>query len=93
MTGVTGYIGGDALYQIATKHPDYDISALVRDSDKGAQVASQYPKIRLVYGTLDDSKTLEEEAAKADVVLNFASADHEAGAKALVQGLASKGTE
>lgn len=92
VTGATGYIGGDALYEIAAKHPDCDISALVRESDKGAQVASQYPKIRLVYGSLDDETTLVEEAKKADIVLNFANAGHEAGARALVRGLASKGT-
>ena len=91
ITGATGYIGGDALYKIATQHPDYDITALVRDSDRGTQVASQYSKVRLVYGSLDDEKTLEEEANKADIVLNFANADHEAGAKALVRGLASRG--
>ena len=47
----------------------YDVAALVRDSDKGAQIASQYPAIRLVYGDLDSSDVLEEEAKKADIVL------------------------
>ena len=41
----------------------------------------------LVYGTLDDAAVLEEEAAKADVVLHFASADHVAGAEAIARGL------
>lgn len=43
---------------------------LVRNSDKGAQVASQYAKIRLVYGDLDSVELLEEEARKADVVMS-----------------------
>lgn len=47
----------------------YDVAALVRDSDKGAQIASQYPAIRLVYGDLDSSDVLEEEAKKADIIL------------------------
>ncbi len=91
VTGITGYIGGDALYEVAAKHPEYEIAALVRNSDKGAQVASQYSKIRLVYGSLDDEATIEDEAKKADIVLHCAHADHVAGAKALVRGLASRG--
>lgn len=47
----------------------YEVAALVRNSDKGAQIASQYPTIRLVYGDLDSAETLEEEARKADIVL------------------------
>lgn len=71
-TGATGYIGGDALYALMQKHPrDYDVATLVRNSDKGAQVASQYPSIRLVYGDLDSAETLEEEARKADIVLRM----------------------
>ena len=67
-TGTTGYIGGDALYAIANAHPEYEISALVRNSDKGALVAKQYPRIRLVYGDLDKTELIEEEARKADIV-------------------------
>ena len=91
ITGATGYIGGDALYEIAAKHPDYEIAALVRNSDKGAQVASQYSDLRLIYRSLDDEAKLEDEAKKADIVLHCAHADHEIGAKALAKGLASRG--
>lgn len=42
----------------------------MRDSDKGALIASQYARIRLVYGTLDDSDLLEAEAKRADIVLS-----------------------
>jgi N-acetyl-gamma-glutamylphosphate reductase len=49
-TGATGYIGGDALYAVASTYPDLEITALVRSSDKGAKVAAKYPKVRLVYG-------------------------------------------
>lgn len=34
-TGATGYIGGDALYAIAQAHPEYELTCLVRNSDKG----------------------------------------------------------
>ncbi|KAL8808823.1 MAG: hypothetical protein Q9200_003989 [Gallowayella weberi] len=71
----------------------YEVAALVRNSDKGAQVASQYPTIRLVYGDLDSAELLEKEAKKADIVLNCASADHAAGAEALIKGLGAHPSE
>lgn len=69
-TGVTGYIGGDAVYAIAHAHPEYEITCLVRNSDKGAKVAKDYPNFKLVYGDLDSVDLIEEEARKADVVLS-----------------------
>ena len=53
-------------------HPDYDITCLVRNSDKGAQVASQYPRVKLVYGDLDSTELLVEEARKANIILREA---------------------
>lgn len=88
LTGATGYIGGDALYRIVEAHPDWDITAIVRNSDKGAKVAQQYPKVHLVYGDLDSTELLEEEASKADIVYHFANCDHAASATALLKGLA-----
>ena len=70
-TGATGYIGGDALFHLVENHPEYEIASLVRNSEKGAQVASQYASVRLVYGDLDSEQTLEEEAKKADIVLRW----------------------
>lgn len=68
VTGATGFIGGDAFYAIANAHPEYEITALVRNSEKGAQVAKEYPSVKLVYGDLDSTDLLEEEAKKADIV-------------------------
>ncbi|WPH02885.1 NAD(P)-binding protein [Acrodontium crateriforme] len=87
VTGSTGFIGGDALYAIVTTHPEYEITALVRNSDKGAQVAAQHPSIKFVYGDLDSEIILEEEAKKADVVCHFAHADHEVAARAMIKGI------
>jgi nucleoside-diphosphate-sugar epimerase len=53
------------------------VSCLVRNSDKGAKVASQYAKVRLVYGTLDDVDVLEKEAAEADIVLSISQYFHQ----------------
>jgi N-acetyl-gamma-glutamylphosphate reductase len=69
-TGATGYIGGDVLYAVASKHPDYEITCLVRNEDKAALVAAAFPKIRFVYGTLDDADLLEKESKEADIVLS-----------------------
>ncbi|KAJ4348942.1 hypothetical protein N0V95_005027 [Ascochyta clinopodiicola] len=91
ITGATGYIGGDALYAVANTYPDLEITALVRNSDKGAKVASQYAKVRLVYGDLDSTELLTTEASKANIVLHCADCDHVGAATALVAGL-SKST-
>lgn len=67
-TGTTGYIGGDGLYAISNAHPDWELSALVRNKDKAAVLSSKYPKIRVVHGDLDSSDIIEEEVKKADIV-------------------------
>ncbi|KAL8696893.1 MAG: hypothetical protein Q9201_007425 [Fulgogasparrea decipioides] len=72
---------------------DFEVTALVRNSDKGAEVASQYPTIRLVYGDLDSAETLEKEAKNADIVLHCANADHAVAAEALIKGLAAHAPE
>jgi nucleoside-diphosphate-sugar epimerase len=88
MTGATGYIGGDFLHLVSKAHPEYSVTAIVRDSSKGAPVAAAYPKVRLVYGDLDSVDLIREESAKADIVCHFANCDHEPSATAIVQGLA-----
>lgn len=92
ITGATGYVGGDVLYAIANTYPDLDITALVRNSDKGAKVASQYAQVKLVYGNLDSAELLSTEASKADIVVHTANADHPGAAAAIVNGLAQKTT-
>ncbi|KAI8936749.1 hypothetical protein NX059_007136 [Plenodomus lindquistii] len=90
ITGATGYIGGDTLFALYDKHPEYEYTALVRTEEKAKPVKDAFPKIRIVLGDLDDSKVLEEEAARADVVIHTADAsDHEGAAKAIAKGLAS----
>ena len=79
------------MYALEKKFPDFEYTTLVRNSEKGALVAAAYPKIRLVYGTLDDSALLEAESARADIVLHTAdSSDHAGAAHAIAAGLASK---
>lgn len=68
LTGVTGYIGGDFLHIAVPKHPDWELTAMVRNSDKGSKVVAAFPNIRLVYGDLDSVDLVEEESSKADIV-------------------------
>ncbi|KKY27172.1 putative nad dependent epimerase dehydratase family protein [Diplodia seriata] len=88
LTGATGYVGGDALHALHRAHPEYAISALIRDPAKTAAVfAKEYPDVRVVQGSLDDSDLIADEAAKADVVLNFAATSHLPSVKAIHEGL------
>ncbi|EXJ61499.1 uncharacterized protein A1O5_11815 [Cladophialophora psammophila CBS 110553] len=89
ITGTTGYIGGDTLYALNQKYPEWEYCALIRTQEKASQVEQQYPKLRIVLGDLDDPGVLREESAKADIVLHTADAsDHEGAAKAIAAGLA-----
>ncbi|KAI1154665.1 hypothetical protein F4825DRAFT_153433 [Nemania diffusa] len=89
ITGVTGYIAGDALYVLARKYPDLEYAALVRGEEGAARVRAAYPAVRVVLGSLDDAEVLRREAAWADLVLHAADAsDHEGAARAIAAGLA-----
>lgn len=69
LTGATGYIGGDALYHLHQRYPDLEFALLIRSGEKANKVLSKYPKARAVIGGLDDTETLEREAAWADIVV------------------------
>ncbi|KAI0971154.1 hypothetical protein F4678DRAFT_94290 [Xylaria arbuscula] len=88
ITGVTGYIAGDALYVLAKKYPDFEYAALVRSESSAARVREAYPAVRVVLGSLDDADLLKKEAAWADLVLHAADAsDHDGAAQAIAAGL------
>ncbi|TKA54714.1 hypothetical protein B0A49_13103 [Cryomyces minteri] len=74
--GITGYVGGDTVYAFTQAHPEWEMTALVRSTDKGAAVAKEYPAIKLVYGDLDNGDLLADESSKADIVLQLADADN-----------------
>ncbi|OJJ02221.1 hypothetical protein ASPVEDRAFT_52957 [Aspergillus versicolor CBS 583.65] len=86
ITGATGYIGGDFLYVVANAHPDWQLSALIRNKDKEIQVKSQYPNVRVVNGDLDSTDVIENEVKEVDIVLHFANCDHVASATAIAKG-------
>lgn len=69
LTGVTGYIGGDAFYHLHQNHPDFEFALLVRSEEKAKKVRAKFPDVRIVIGGLDDDATLEREASWADIVI------------------------
>ncbi|KAF2447637.1 NAD(P)-binding protein [Karstenula rhodostoma CBS 690.94] len=88
-TGVTGYVGGDALHIILQAHPDWQYSLLVRDRTRLGSIANEYPSVRVVEGDLNSVGLLKSEAAAADIVLHFASSDDAPAVRAILEGLGS----
>ncbi|KAF2177066.1 hypothetical protein K469DRAFT_733080 [Zopfia rhizophila CBS 207.26] len=78
-TRATGYIGGDALYALCNKHTDYEYAALVRTEQKAEPVKQAFPNVRIMLGNLVNSKVLEEETVKADVVIHTVDASYREG--------------
>ncbi|CCX04391.1 hypothetical protein FPQ18DRAFT_352849 [Pyronema domesticum] len=86
-TGTTGYIGGTALELILRNHPDYQVTALVRDENKAAALRAQHPTVKTVIGTLDSLDVIEAGVSDADIVLHFADCDHVPSATTIVNTL------
>ncbi|XWW99701.1 hypothetical protein V2A60_007713 [Cordyceps javanica] len=88
LTGATGYIGGTVLDHVYRAHPDYDYTIYVRDENRAKPIRAKYPKVKFVYGSLEDSETLLDAVAKNDVVIHTAdSSDNVPGATAIAMGL------
>ncbi|KAF9081361.1 hypothetical protein BGX23_000968 [Mortierella sp. AD031] len=90
--GATGYIGStflDLFLKKKTTARDYAIRALVRSQEK-ADKDIRPQGIEPVLGSLDDIALIEDEAANADIVINFADADHLASTQAILRGLAQR---
>ncbi|KZF22419.1 NAD(P)-binding protein [Xylona heveae TC161] len=90
LTGATGLIGGDLLFALSKAHPEYHVSALVRDATKGQKLVQEYPNARPVIGDLDSADVLRSEAAQADVTIQVAVSSHINAAKAIAQGIQSR---
>ncbi|KAH7093607.1 NAD(P)-binding protein [Paraphoma chrysanthemicola] len=88
ITGGTGYIGGSVLHAIATTHPEYTITVLLRTIP--ASFTTTYPNIRIVGGTYDSTSLLTSEASQADIVVHNGDSDHEPSLNALIAGLLQK---
>ncbi|KAF2634472.1 NAD(P)-binding protein [Massarina eburnea CBS 473.64] len=90
VTGGTGYIGGSVLHTIVTTHPEYEVTALLRNVPDA--FSSTYPKVRIVKGDYDSTDLLSEEASKADVVVHNGDSDHEPSLNAIIAGILRRPT-
>ena len=66
-TGGTGYIGGTILDALITKHPEYDITVLLRNVPE--KFNERYPKVKTVKGDYDSFDIISEAASQANVVV------------------------
>ncbi|KAJ8521054.1 hypothetical protein ONZ45_g2196 [Pleurotus djamor] len=87
--GATGFLGSQFLVDLARELPDLKITALVRApvEEKEKQLKTIYPNLTVVEGVLEDDATIQEQAAKADIVINSASSDHIGSIKSVLAGL------
>lgn len=90
LTGATGYIGGEVLYQLLS-NGQFDVTALVR-SEKKADILRRKTndKVKTVLGSLDDSVIISAEVDRADVVINTANVDHVPSAQVMAETLKKK---
>jgi len=91
ITGITGYIGGQVLHSLLSKHPDYQIRGLVRNEEQGQKLAAKYPSVQIIKGDLDSHHILVEQAKEADVIIQAADSDHNPSLTSLIQGLSQGG--
>ena len=89
-TGGTGFIGGSVLHTIATSHPEYDITVMLRKIPDAFQTT--YPNIKVVQGDYDSVDTITKNAAAADIVVHNGDSDHEKSLNAIISGLLSRST-
>ena len=68
-TGTTGYIGGTVLDTIVKKHPEYDITVLLRNVPN--TFSERYPKVKIVKGDYDSFDIISKAASEADVVVRM----------------------
>ena len=91
ITGATGYIGGEALYQLLNSSQKYDITALVRSEEKAENLKTATGnKVRTVIGHLDDLELIDEQVRANDIIINTANVDHVPSAEVLRKALAAK---
>ncbi|KAF7562339.1 hypothetical protein G7046_g1774 [Stylonectria norvegica] len=90
LTGASGYVGGQVLHELVHSHPEYSITALVRNAQAAKKIENIYPRIRVVVGDLDDSTLIENEASLASIVLNLAASGHLDSVQAIHRGLQRK---
>lgn len=91
ITGATGYIGGEALYQLLNCSTKYEVTALVRTQPKADKLkAATGNRIQTVIGQLDDLDLIRDQVGASDIIINTANVDHVPSAEVLYKALAAK---
>ncbi|TDL19367.1 NAD(P)-binding protein [Rickenella mellea] len=85
LLGATGYIGGSILVELRNVYPDAIINALIRSPSHhdAIRAAGAHP----VQGLFDNLDVIEEQASKADLVINAAHPDNIDLMNAIMRGL------
>ena len=66
-TAATGYIGGTVLDTLVKRHPEYNITVLLRNVPEG--FLERYPHVKIVKGDFDDEELVSETASQNDIVI------------------------
>ncbi|KAF2815820.1 NAD(P)-binding protein [Mytilinidion resinicola] len=85
LTGGTGYIGGTVLDTLATTHPEYNLTVLLRTVPNGFQ--ERYPGVKIVRGGYDNFDIIANAVSQSNVVVHSGDSDHEGSIKAIIAGL------
>ncbi|KAH7890435.1 hypothetical protein F5I97DRAFT_1826579 [Phlebopus sp. FC_14] len=87
--GATGYLGSQFLLLLNRELPQLRVVALVRNPtpERKQQLEKVYSNVSVVEGTLDDDAVIQEQVARADIIINCASSDHAASVKSMLAGL------
>ncbi|KAL9565045.1 hypothetical protein ACKAV7_010815 [Fusarium commune] len=94
LLGATGWVGSCAAYKIAAAHPDYEYVVLVRSEGKANDAKKFLPgHTRFVIGDFESFDLIASEAVASDIVLNWASSDHDGLNNAVLAGLKRKGSQ
>ncbi|KAJ9615473.1 hypothetical protein H2200_001548 [Cladophialophora chaetospira] len=88
ITGVTGFVGGTILDRLYKHHPNIRVDALIRKETDATQLASTYPNLTPIIGTLASLSLLKSAAAAADFVIHVGG-DNIPAVCAMMDGLAS----
>lgn len=88
IVGALGYVGGDLTALLIQDHPNYHISALVRNPTQAVSLQTIFPSVQPIVGSFGSRDILIEEAKKADVIVQVANADDELVTFTLLEGAA-----
>lgn len=88
LTGATGYIGGEVLYQLL--QANFDVNCLVRTQQKADNlVKATNNKIKVTIGDLNSVDTIAKCVEQCDIIINTADVDHVPSAE-VIAGVLTK---